>query len=544
MVTLGFQFPAGRYHATPWQHQVNEGQVEWPPCPWRLLRALISCGFARLGWDNPPAPAATGLICALSERAPSYSVPAAHVAHSRHYMPIGQMRTGTQLEATTLVLDTWANVEAEELQVHWDLVLPGDQLALLSQLAEQLNYLGRSESWVIGRLLTSSETPKPANVVVHQAGVPIDRNEELFNLMAPVPAGAYADWRIERLPPTTTAGNKKPTAKQQKEQEKAEAPYPADLLAALQWDTERWRSFGWTQPPGSQVLQYRRRRDLLSLAAPPQPNSTLRYEPADMILLSLASSSGSDGLLPSITRTLPQAELLHDALVSQACTHGLVPPSELTGRDSAGKPLRQHQHAHILPLDMDRDGHLDHVLFWANQGFSREAQEAIAGLRRTYTKGGKDALRLALAGRALQSQTEQWPEGLGVFVASSRRWASLTPFVAPRFIKKSGANSLEGQIRAELTSRGLPVPIAVSTDVMPRDGTASERLSTLFRHFVRVRKRGGNAPPQDAGWYVEIEFGQDVTGPICIGYGSHFGLGMMGASRSSPGRVGTTGRSD
>lgn len=91
---------------------------------------------------------------------------------------------------------------------------------------------------------------------------------------------------------------------------------------------------------------------------------------------------------------------------------------------------------------------------------------------------------------------------------------------------------MEGQIRAEPASRGLPEPLTVRFDVMPRDGTANGQLATLFRHFVRVRKRGGKAPPQDAGWYLEIDFAEEITGPICIGYGSHYGLGMMGGELS------------
>ncbi|MFZ2345189.1 MAG: type I-U CRISPR-associated protein Csb2, partial [Candidatus Microthrix parvicella] len=35
-------FPLGRYHATPWDRHVNEGAVEWPPSPWRMVRALIA----------------------------------------------------------------------------------------------------------------------------------------------------------------------------------------------------------------------------------------------------------------------------------------------------------------------------------------------------------------------------------------------------------------------------------------------------------------------------------------------------------------------
>ena len=63
MPTLSIRFPAGRYHATPWGHHVNEGLIEWPPSPWRLLRALLSVGYTSGLWDgNGPAAEAKTLI--------------------------------------------------------------------------------------------------------------------------------------------------------------------------------------------------------------------------------------------------------------------------------------------------------------------------------------------------------------------------------------------------------------------------------------------------------------------------------------------------
>ena len=41
-VIIELTFPGGRYHATPWGRHVNEGVAEWPPSPWRLLRALVA----------------------------------------------------------------------------------------------------------------------------------------------------------------------------------------------------------------------------------------------------------------------------------------------------------------------------------------------------------------------------------------------------------------------------------------------------------------------------------------------------------------------
>ncbi|MCX6942919.1 MAG: type I-U CRISPR-associated protein Csb2, partial [Verrucomicrobia bacterium] len=42
MIAIKIDFPAGRWHATAWGTHVNEGVTEWPPCPWRLCRALIA----------------------------------------------------------------------------------------------------------------------------------------------------------------------------------------------------------------------------------------------------------------------------------------------------------------------------------------------------------------------------------------------------------------------------------------------------------------------------------------------------------------------
>ena len=51
--TLAVRFPLGRYHANPWDQAVNEGATEWPPSPWRVLRALVATWHTR--WPDLPA---------------------------------------------------------------------------------------------------------------------------------------------------------------------------------------------------------------------------------------------------------------------------------------------------------------------------------------------------------------------------------------------------------------------------------------------------------------------------------------------------------
>src|SRR4051812_16045238 len=106
MPTLAIQFTAGRYHATPWQTHVNEGTVEWPPSPWRLLRALMAVGFTKRGWAADLAAIsqpARRLIEALASVLPQFRLPHGGMAHTRHYMPFAEGKA----PQSTKVLDAF-----------------------------------------------------------------------------------------------------------------------------------------------------------------------------------------------------------------------------------------------------------------------------------------------------------------------------------------------------------------------------------------------------------------------------------------------------
>jgi CRISPR-associated protein Csb2 len=201
----------------------------------------------------------------------------------------------------------------------------------------------------------------------------------------------------------------------------------------------------------------------------------------------------------------------------------------LTGCDEKARPLRgPHDHAHILPLDLDGDGHLDHILLWAPMGLNHRDQAAVRAVRQTFTKGGVGPLRLALAGSGELSDLSGLPgtfgDGLRAVLGShvaTTVWRSTTPFVPPRHLKKRGRNTIEGQIAAELTARSFPSPAEVRM-IDPHEDERARR----HRHFVRSR-RYGPAAPVDCGFTLELRFSNSVRGPMCLGYGSHFGLGLF-----------------
>ena len=154
--TLAVRFPLGRYHANPWDRAVNEGASEWPPSPWRILRALVATWHTR--WPDLPAAELDGLLDALADP-PSYRTPATRPGHTRHYLPDLEHRKGEQGQ-TDLTLDPFLSVgPEEELLIRWDADLDAGQRQVLGKLAELLPYLGRSESVCEARLVDEDTVP-------------------------------------------------------------------------------------------------------------------------------------------------------------------------------------------------------------------------------------------------------------------------------------------------------------------------------------------------------------------------------------------------
>jgi CRISPR-associated protein Csb2 len=525
MPTLIFTFPGRRYHATPWGHHVNEGMVEWPPSPWRLLRALLSVGYTKGNWDGDAPPwLAQSLIAKLAEVLPEYHLPPAVGAHSRHYMPLATLDKGR--EKTTLVFDTWAQIDEGALYVTWDVQLTDEERILLADLVAKLGYLGRAESWVEARLAETGEAIPEPNSSPNEA--PPGWGWEQVSLLAPQRKGDYGSWRQKAEDAVAAkfplpSNGKKLSAKEQKQRDKELEPYPLDLLDALQKETSWLQKQGWSQPPGSRRVLYWRKRDALRVGVPAQARR-VNAPPVQAILLSMATATGNRHALPSVTYSLIHGERLHKTLVNKVKSHHRI----LSGCDENRKPLGgRHEHAHILPLDLDRDGQLDHFLVWAPAGLDAAAQTAVRAARRTYAKN-TDALHLALAASCselseLNSLAGNCSDGLRSILGldGATEWVSHTPFVPPRHLKSNGKNSLAGQIGAELETRNFPAPVEVVI-VDPRENPEFLR----HRHFTRIRKHG---PPPfvNCGFTVRLRFAEPVVGPLCLGYGSHYGLGLF-----------------
>ena len=515
MITLSFHFPAGQYHATPWGQHVNEGSCEWPPSPWRIARALVATGYSKLGWCDPVPATAQSLIEQLGGAVPRYLLPKSSTAHTRHYMPT---REGTS-EKNKLIFDTFHKILPEDpLLVQYDIDLDSEQRQLLKLILNAMSYLGRAESWVDGDLLEVS--PESDHHWCQVGSDPPPGGDQL-SLLAPMAAQAYNEWRDKSFFLTLEQEQekkpgKKITAKQLKN---VEAVYPSGLYQALCSDNGLLQKQGWSQPPGSRRLLYARPAHLIDRQPIVRLSSRSPRTLPTAALLSLSGGNVSQSLRPLVIRCLPQSEFLHRGLLSKL---GDAFSPALRGRDAmTGEPLQGHQHLHHFPLDLDQDGCIDHYLLYAPMGLDGEAQRSIANLRVTYAKKRPDiVVRLCGYGDIHDfSSSIRLKTGQPIpMLQTAQVWESLTPFVAPLHLgKKTLLKDLNKMIKDSCRNSMLPEPSLVEIlDTAPAS----------FRRFV-VERSGSKKPPHRYPWALRISFDEPITGPLALGYASHFGLGIF-----------------
>ena len=527
MTVLELNFPAGRYHATPWGRHVNEGAVEWPPSPWRIVRALIATWYLKARIDQEiPEHTIRALANALSQ-SPMFRLPRATTAHTRHYMPYNEGK----YEKTTKVFDTFSQLsENDPVIVAWNVTLPPEQLEALRKLAERLGYLGRAESLVIARVLDGITAIEP-NASPLAEGAPLPEKTELVRLLAPMTPERYVAWRGEFIAANITVDDKKKKKKEAKtEGADEESVVPRDLFKALHAETSELQAAGWNLPPGAEFVNYTRSENAFAPAMPPR--ATWKKSLPTVARYAVVST-----VPPRITQAVSIGDRVHDALCKWSDQgHGRA--IVFTGLEENGKPRSGHQHAHIFceangPRDV-----VTHITVWAPMGFNESACLALRRLNKVWGYGGHD-LRLVLHSIG---QPEEFPD-CKLFKASTdgrkaRIWRSLTPFVSTLHAKVyrdgrpkldpsgwqqgSAGHDLLRQLAKHLQGAGAKIRQLDERTCPFHFGNRHLRSLQFQIHRDGEGRRGNGS-----GSAFEITFSEPVTGPLALGYGAHFGLGLF-----------------
>lgn len=509
MTVIELTFPAGgRLHATPWGRHVNEGATEWPLSPWRIQRALIATWYLKARDDIDEA-VVRSLTNSMAGTLPSFELPAAIQSHTRHYMP---SKGGDK----TKVFDTFIQTN-QPLRMAWSVDLDESQRGALSILCERLSYLGRAESIVEAKLLSPATIIHPNSYPLAN-GSELGLNEELVRVLCPSLPDDYAIW----LQANQTIGDT--TAKPKKTKSKGTVPnLPSSIFEALHAETATLQAEGWLIPPGSRWADYTRQSDCFQ-------SSAVRPTRQQKKPITVARFAISSAVLPRITQAISVAERMHQTLARWS--HGKACARVFIGKEANGEPLKGHQHTHIFcELGEKRDS-IGFITLYAPMGFDHEAQQVIEDVQRKalWGHGGHD-LELILLGFG-DVDTFDIP-----IFRKAKRWTSLTPFVPTRHAK----HYADG--RPKLDEDGWPIgspaqdlrrlfkeDLGVTPkSISPPDTKITVRPDRSLRtlEFQTERNHGNGKRGHQSGVGLSVEFDQDIQGPLALGYGSHFGLGLF-----------------
>ncbi len=473
-IQVALRFVTGQYHATAWDHAVNEGLSEWPPSPWRVLRGIVSTWHTRC--PGIPKEVVQQVVAALAAEPPSYLLPPTSPSQTRHYMPnpghLEGVKRDTSLQlAPRLTLDPGA-----ELVVAWpSATLDAPAREALAHLVAQLPYLGRAESRCAARLLPDAEHQP----VDERWARPAEHGE--VPVLAPVPGVTVSELEVTAY-----------------ETRRSRLRYPSST---------RWIPYVVPQPELPPVVGSDPR---LPTAVRWRLDSPAPFR-ADVGILA------AEGLRGRILGSSAENERLRETGSGVAALAG-----------HQGGP-RQHRHAHWLWLPApDRGDRVQDVVLWAPDGIPADVLGRVAGARHlprfSYApKGyvGGAALHLQVMGPVAVVAPE-------LVSATCTRWVSVTPFLTDRRPKRNRSRTEFAQrlVERELGFRHPDGFGSVRVEVL---ADWEDRETVRFRRYrwqetMADRRRGMRLRLE-----LDAPLPQGPAGPepLSLGSLSHFGFGLF-----------------
>jgi CRISPR-associated protein Csb2 len=499
------RFPLGRFHATRWnQNPFEDPFGEWPPSPWRLLRALIARWF-QFSRETGVADDASRdeLLRTLGASLPVFYIPDRTWRgrpELRQYQPYEVGWTDASAKAaaykkakTTLVADHYRVLPTDEpIFWCWETDLRPELRLLLRELLRRVLYFGRAESYSSFRVIEDlPQNPGHKCVLTSSrtGGVPVlaHNPQQPFNLnvlLAATDDKLVADRRI----PPGTAWYYAVLPRPQVVRPTYHRPSPPEGHRVVQFAVG-----GRVFPPATHFLRV-----------------TDRFRGRVLREFFWRISGG---------RTAEYVKLRPEERARA---------SLLLGKDAVGQPTNTHDHAYFC-LYPDENDQPTRLICWREKPFSSGELAAIL-------KAADQPIPWDFAAPDWRVRliplpfTTQMPPALDSRT-SATVWTSRTPFVPPsnryRF-RKSGrlrpGESASVLLKKLLVRAGYPEPHVESVSNQ-RD---CEWVHVHQHRQERIQRKHERTTTTLPGYYFRLKFPQAVNGPICVGHSCHFGLGLFG----------------
>src|ERR1017187_468453 len=568
-VILRQTFPLGRFHATPWKvFPYDDPYGEWPPSPWRLLRAIIARSY-QLEREQPPVTREEReqLVTAFCGSTIGWRLPefAWRGPGLRQYQPVefgwdhpsprklklvpldGQLRQALGGHFAFLEKDAGGLAKFE--------VFDEDKRSVRSLEAadDQLLKSFREASSAAKKRRTTVELKRypPAGrgyrttKVQDNFWLVADADQLLWFLSGDGWTPRSLDLLEACLARMTYFGRaesvteislvREPHADlpvpncHLSEERRAGmvpvlAPVPAAKLQDVEASTDDPAVAETTVPPGACWLYAERPQRPAAVRPPPR---LVRRKAAR--LMQFAIGTRVPPALKDIVRLTQRfrGRVLNSFLnlAPNSTVRAWADAPEdlrgraalLTGKDSEGRPLPDHSHA-VFFLHLE-NGKPVRLCVWRGEPFDDTEQAAILAAAESPLPLGFKGDPWTVTLIPLDSLVPPPP---ALSLAAHACWETLTPFVPPRHVlDRRGRNkpgeSVEEQVRQELQSRGFD--------------SANVGISIERSGWVKVHQPGtlkGRATNADKlGYRVWLSFPTPGQGPFFLGASSHFGLGLF-----------------
>lgn len=540
MLAVRLTFPWGRYYAHPWGlNPARLREAEWPPSPWRLLRALAA-GWFRANSGQEPTQELLTLLESLGRELPEIAVGPVTFSQTVHWQPNFRAADKGDRAAATYKRTRHENhfaATASPVLFCWrTLALDEKQHSLLRDIIPHVSYFGRAESLCN---LEVADGDLPADGWCRPClnnGTPIRRiAEDSRDVFCPDPQGFQAADLWSRR-----------AGRDELDRNNAPSHLVEDLLAHQPLpDGGRWVSYqmpvGW---PGRWVVRVTKSARRKSLPVPaPRIAHYLRFSLQCRIPVPLKF-------------TVPLAEQFRkSALTHCGRANGGAISFALSGHNRPEDVGGEHQQAFYLPLGTDRarPDLLNELHVWCPYGFTQTEVEALMGVHRLDWGSGKHPLKpvLMTIGNTVPHDCQ-----ISIGQISSRIWRSRTPFVPPRYFYRGNLHGAKlkakdapeqqlaqclrqvgidttGEIR-RLTPNGQTqqsIPPLSDWDIVRAPASEEEALTSGVITAVHVpANSAGVEKTRRIGLFFELVFDTPVSLRVpALGHSAHFGLGLFTA---------------